>query len=118
MSVAIWLSLSCSGIAIPAHASQPADNPTGERKPVRIISFAVPLQVGNQVLGDVLIETDGSSAVRIDSNTLQNELRPLLNDAGQAQLEQVILGRGDKELLDEILLFGLHAGFAFAATTL
>lgn len=58
-----------------------------------MISFAVPLQVGNQVLGDVLIETDGSSTVRIDSNTLQNELRFLLNDAGQARLDQVVLGR-------------------------
>lgn len=93
MSAAILLLLSCSGVAFPAHASQPGEDSASEQKPVRMISFAVPLQVGNQVLGEVLIETDGSSAVRIDSNTLQNELRPLLNDAGQAQLEQVILGR-------------------------
>jgi outer membrane usher protein len=93
LSAAVLLSLSCSAIAIPAHASQLADAPQDDRKPARMVSFAVPLQVGNQVLGDVLIETDGSPAIKIDSNTLQNELRPLLNDAGQARLEQAAFGR-------------------------
>ncbi|MEW4448954.1 fimbria/pilus outer membrane usher protein [Qipengyuania sp. JC766] len=41
----------------------------------------------------MLIETDGSSPIRIDSNTLQNELRPLLNETGQARLEQAVFGR-------------------------
>ena len=45
------------------------------------------------------------------------DLEPV-HAAGVGEAEQVVLGRGDEELFDEILFLGLHAGLALAAAPL
>jgi len=57
------------------------------------ITFTVPLVYGQRALGDVIIETSGNGPVRIETETLSQELSLLLNDAGNAALTKAIAGR-------------------------
>ncbi len=59
----------------------------------RAITFTVPIVYGQRALGDVLIETRGGNDVRIETQTLSNELSVLLNDAGVAALTELLAGR-------------------------
>jgi len=76
----------------------------------RAITFTVPLLYGQRALGDVLIETRGGEAVRIETQTLLNELSPLLNDAGAAALTDLLAGN---EFVSGVLLarIGLDVRF-------
>jgi len=71
--------------------SAQAAAPRGETP--RTISFTVPLVYGQRALGDVLIETRGGEGVRIETQTLVNEMSALLNDPGIAALRDVIAGQ-------------------------
>ncbi|MGZ8345648.1 MAG: hypothetical protein ACXWUP_00915 [Allosphingosinicella sp.] len=58
----------------------------------RTISLSLPMVRNESVLGDVLVQVDPAGSIAIDSRSLRDELRVLLNDAGAARLEQAIAG--------------------------
>ena len=79
-------------VASPAFAQDLAGpGPVAER--ARTVAFTVPLRIGDQVFGDVLIETDGSGSVQAEGLSLRNQLRGLLNERGQLALDGVLLDR-------------------------
>ena len=88
---ALALGMVFAGALFPTMAvAQPDDASAPAR---RTIIFSVPLQFGQQVLGDVQIEAGGDANVRIDTVSLRSELSLLLNDVGKIALDQVLIDR-------------------------
>lgn len=76
-------------------AAQTQDNagspPAQERQ--RVISFTVPVQYEGQVLGDVFLEVYSDDSVLLDTETLREQLNSLLNEDGQAALDELTDGK-------------------------
>ncbi|MEE4201596.1 fimbria/pilus outer membrane usher protein [Erythrobacter sp.] len=83
---------------------------SGADADARLLTFTVPLIYGQRALGDVIIETQGMQAVRVETQTLYQELSLLLNDAGAASLTQAIAGEAFVPL-DRLALAGFDVRF-------
>ncbi|MEQ5789307.1 hypothetical protein J3454_15555 [Erythrobacter sp. NFXS35] len=79
------------GVALPSPLQENA--PSSERRNnARPITLTVPLIFGQRALGEVVIETDGTDDVRVETSSLRRELLPLLNEEGVDALDRLIAG--------------------------
>lgn len=84
----------CLGSPIVA-AAQTQDNGSAEEQPPQrqTIEFTVPLVYERQVLGDVMVSVAPNGTVALESTSLAEQLRLLLNEEGIAKLDQLLAGQ-------------------------
>lgn len=79
-------------VAFPAFSESAlaASNTNANVQSGRTLSLTLPLVRDGQVFGDMLVRVDAAGAIGIESQSLRNELAPLLNDAGMQALDAAI----------------------------
>ncbi|MEM7781249.1 MAG: hypothetical protein AAF697_12745 [Pseudomonadota bacterium] len=86
--------LGCFSHGLAAAQDQVSDEPvTTVQERQQVISFTVPVQYEGRVLGDVFLEVYSDNSVLLDTRTLTEQLRSLLNEDGQIRLDELIAGR-------------------------